>query len=137
MTAVAGCDTEIQINTGSGLVNLTGIDTIGLSDGKELYDITSFNQADKNRRRLAGLSDYTIELSGHLDSTGSDVAAAQKFIRTSKGTGVNIPFRILWDGTIGISSSALCSAFNIAAPIDGRVSISITLEGNSEITEIP
>jgi predicted secreted protein len=139
MAAIAGSDTTIQVNTGSGLVNLTGIDSITLNDGKELYDITQFNQADSNRRRLAGLDDFTIDLSGHLDDNGSgtDLAAAQKFIRTSKGTGVDIPIQILWDGTVGFSANVKCSAFNIDAPIDGRVGLSITLEGNSAITEIP
>lgn len=116
--------------SGSTGAKILGIDNSTYNKLCEILDITA--SGDTHRKRMAGLLDSSINISGNLyvgDTTGQDVlvAGASCYIGTyPSGTGV-----------AGTQIPAIVENIEVSSAVDGKQTFSASLLANGAPVELP
>lgn len=122
---LAGYNVVVSVATGASATYTAfdGISDLSISDSSDLLEITDFTDS-RLRRRIAGMRDISISLSGDVETT----AVAYTNARAVYEAGNPLVVRILPDGTNGLAFSMLISSFERSATVDGKVELSLSLE---------
>jgi len=122
---LAGYNVVVSVATGASATYTAfdGISDLTVSDSSDLLEITDFTDS-RLRRRIAGMRDISISLSGDVETT----AVAYTNARAVYEAGNPLIVRILPDGTNGLAFSMLISSFERSATVDGKVELSLSLE---------
>lgn len=110
---------------------LDGINSAQLKSTRDLLEATDFKDTSACRKRIAGLKDGTIEMSGDYEAAD----APQDLLRSSKESGADIYVWIKWDGTAGHKVACLVESFDIGGTFDGKVQFSCSLVFNGAVSE--
>src|SRR5579871_6195683 len=84
MAASAGYKAVLQLGP-STYTSVGNIKSADLQVGTDIYDITALG-GNGWKLKLAGLSDYTLKISGNFDLSDTEQAALQGFIITNPGS---------------------------------------------------
>src|SRR2546429_4015859 len=85
MTAQPGYIAILQI--GPTPTTITGIKTVTIKVGTDIIDITALADGQW-KKKMGGLSDYTLAFDGNCDMTDAEQAVLQAAIITNPGTSV-------------------------------------------------
>lgn len=126
--ALAGYGVEVSVATGASATYTAfdGISQFTVSDGSDLLEITDFTDS-RLRRRMAGMRDISISLSGDVEAGSVAYTSA----RAAYEAGNPLIVRILIQSTgatAGAAYSMLLSSFERSASVDGKVELSLSLE---------
>lgn len=134
MSANAAYNGAIDVDDGGGFDNVCGTDSIDPSFSVEQLETTEHCQTVGGRKRINGLLDATISISGYLDQ--SDAGQAALISAFLNKTSILVRWRP--DGTNGWEFNANVSQFDPTAAVDGRADVSFTLELNDGVlTSVP
>ena len=127
MAAIAAHTASISVaatdvNGGANL--LGGLKDFSAKDSATMLDITDFADTTGAKKKLAGLKDAAISLSGDY----SQADAPQALLRAVAGSTLYVT--ILPDGTNGFSYPCIVSDYEVKGSVDGLVEISVSLVGN-------
>ena len=111
-----------DVNGGANL--LGGLKDFSVKDSATMLEITDFADTSGAKKRLAGLKDVAISLSGDY----SQADAPQVLLRAVAGTTLYVT--VLPDGTNGYSYPMIVSDYEVKGSVDGLVEISISMVGN-------
>lgn len=108
-----------------------GIKSVGYAPTREMLDITDTKDTTGARKKLAGLKDGSVSLSGN--SEHADVV--QTLLRTSFDGGASIWANVVNNPTGGAAAKGyqvecLVESYNIEWQVDGTVDFSATLQFN-------
>lgn len=103
-----------------------GIRQVGFAPKRNLLDVTDFKDTEECMRRLAGLKDSTVTVSGDFEPAD----APQLLIRTSCDNGSDIWATFLPNGTAGYKVQMLVESYNVDSQKDGKAEFSATFQGN-------
>jgi len=134
MASVAAHGAAVSVATTdiNGGANLLGqLKEFTIKDSATILEITDFADTSGYKKRMAGLKDYSISLSGDF----SQADAPQVLLRAVAGTVLYVT--VLPDGTNGFSYAAIVESFETKGSIDGLVEISISMVGNGIRTAKP
>lgn len=122
---LAGYNVVVSVATGASATYTAfdGISDLSVSDSSDLLEITDFTDS-RLRRRIAGMRDISISLSGDVETA----SVAYTNARAVYEAGNPLIVRILPDGTNGLAFSMLISSFERSATVDGKVELSLSLE---------
>jgi predicted secreted protein len=125
MAENAGKDVIVGVSTDGGSpTTVDGMNSVSLGRPTDMHDITHFNEGV--RKRLAGLKDFTVQLSGNADYSDT----GQNLIRTQEASDGDCYIHIAWDGSTYYEGQGLVSDISESASPDGTVETSFTIEGN-------
>lgn len=131
--AVAAYNATISIATaatGAGAYDeFTGVLDFTIGDSSDILDKTAFSDG-RFRRKLVGLADISVSLSGDLDHS----ATAYRTLRAAYSAGNEVGVMIKYDGTNGVVYGMVVSQIERSASVDGKVEFSITLEHSGAST---
>jgi len=99
-----------------------GTKSVDLSDSTNMLDTTAFNDG-RLRRRLAGLRDESLSLSGQHEAV--DVGWLHVLDALLGGSEVFVQF--VYDGSNGFEFRCLVESVGISASVDGLVETTATL----------
>lgn len=123
--ALSGTGVIVSSATGSSATTystMDGILSFTVTDSRDLLDITDFASGTV-RDRLAGLRDFSIQLSGDLEATDAGLLKAEG----SFGAGTaSHTFRVLYDGTSGTAFVCMIESIEKSGSVDGKVEVSIS-----------
>lgn len=122
---IAGYNVVVSVATGASATYTAfdGVSDLSVSDSSDLLEITDFTDS-RLRRRIAGMRDISISLSGDVETA----SVAYTNARAVYEAGNPLIVRILPDGTNGLAFSMLISSFERSATVDGKVELSLSLE---------
>jgi predicted secreted protein len=129
--AIAGFRTHIAVATGQHaiFVEMDGAVNYNSQDFRDMLDITDF--ADDNiRRRVAGLRDVTLEISGHLELEDEALTRIRQAFRREQP----IYIRVLHDSSNGFMAPFLVEDMSADASVDDLATVSISLKTNGEFS---
>lgn len=109
-----------------------GVRTCTFNRPRDIIDITVFgpSAAVDYRKKLAGLQDGTIDMSGvYLPAD-----TGQAHLETQFGNGGALFLRMLYDGTSGDEVETLVESFNIDGDVTREVQFSTSLSRNGAVT---
>lgn len=130
--AEAGFEGNVRVSTDGGSGNpLNGCNSITVNRGRNLLDITDFEDSAVNR--LAGLKDSSVQLSGHYDAADT----AQAALETAFDAGTVIYIRHVWDGTKYIQVQGLVESHEVSATPSETVTFSVTVQAIAAWTTGP
>ncbi len=110
---------------------ITGINNADFGPLRELIEVTDFADTSGARKRLAGLKDLDLSLSGHYEvATGQDLLVAAWI------SGADVYMQFLPNGTAGFKSIFKIENFKVTAGVEGSVQVSFTCKGNGAITVV-
>ncbi len=126
--ALPGYNVEVSVATGASAVYTAfdGISDLTISDSSDLLEITDFTDS-RLRRRIAGMRDISISLSGDVE-TGSVAYTNARAVYEAGNPLVVRTIVTTSGGTSGMAFSMLISSFERSATVDGKVEISLSLE---------
>ncbi len=136
MAEVAGLTGVVYILTGtSAMANNTGAKVLGVDNSTwrqlcELLEITA--SGDTNRKRLAGVKDTAMSLSGNYypgDTTGQDELVP--------GDSVYIGVYPQGDAVAGYQMPAIVESFEITAAATGKQTFTASIQGNGAVVALP
>ena len=131
--AVAGHTAVFAVATGASATysSVDGISSVSLDDGTDMLDITDL--ADSNiRRRIAGLRDLSISLSGDVELADTGYG----MLRACYNAGSIVYARFLADGTNGVMIPCLVESRNIEGSVEDKVTVSIQLQSEGSISPV-
>jgi predicted secreted protein len=132
MTAQPGYIAIIQF--GPTPTTITGIKSVDIKIGTDILDITALADGAW-KKKIGGLSDYTLSLSGNLDMTDTEQAALQANIITNPGTSIAwlVAPKGLGTGLPKYTGTVLVKSEGIKIDVKSEQQISIDLEGTGAI----
>jgi hypothetical protein len=127
--ALAGYNTTVKL--GSNLI--AGINNVTFDAALDQLDTSAFNVGV--RSFIPGLSGATITVSGDYDPTDTNgqVALVNAWSNKTLLTTTTAP-EFLVNGTNGFSADAYVSAFNVGSAVEGKATVSFTLQLTGTIT---
>jgi len=127
--ALAGNATTIKLGTNL----IAGINSASFDAALDQLDITAFNEGE--RSYIAGLNGAQIPISGDYDPTDTNgqVALVNAWSNKTLLTGATAP-ELLFNGTAGFEADAYVASLTIASSVEGKATISITLQLTGTIT---
>lgn len=111
---------ETTISIGSNQLKLSR--DITVNQGGSEVDVTSRN-SDGVKQVVLGLKDLSINFQAIYDGSDSAITALQ--VSYNAGTPVSVT---LSDPTLDYKGSWVCTQFNVNEPIDGVVTVDVTLK---------
>lgn len=131
MSAAAGYKALVQFKN-TTYSTMTGTVSAEIQTTTDIYDITDLN-SNTFKKKLAGLNDYTLKLSGNFDLSDTDQAALQAAVITSPGA--TLTWQILPTGTSGSAyyGTALLKTIDIKIDLKSQIQVSWDIEGNGAI----
>lgn len=123
---------EVDPVGSSSWTEIDGVTSCSIGRNRDMLDITSFKDTSGARKRLAGLKDGTIQISGNLILAD----AGQTEIRARYNDGADLEFGFKWDGSSGTRQTVACKveSYEESATVDGLVEFSATLQFNDVIS---
>jgi len=117
--------------TPSGTDEVLGLNSVDFSPSMTVLDVTDFKDTTAAKKKLIGLSDGTIGLSGDLEMAD----APQILLRANCLSGADCYIQVQFNpgGSSGQKGySVLCKAknFKLGASVDGKNTFSLDLEFN-------
>lgn len=110
---------------------IPGKNSVSLSTSRETLDVTDFDDASGARKRILGLKDYGVSLSGHYrPGTNQDDIFNALVAGDFDGT---VYIRILWDGSSGVTIPCVIASVDISAELEGTVEISVEAESDGQL----
>lgn len=108
-----------------------GMNSVDFSPNIAMLDITDFKDTSAAKKKLAGLTDGTISISGDLD--GADTI--QILARTSFLSGADLYVQVHFNPSgasnqKGYSVICKCKGFKLSGAVDGKNQFSLDLEFN-------
>jgi predicted secreted protein len=131
--AIAGFNSLVSVATGvsATYVPVDGIKQFSVGDSTDMFDITDY--VDSNlRRRLAGLRDVNISLSGELETTNSGWVA----LKASYDAGAIVYVMVMSSATNGYTYAMLSDSFEVSAGVDKTVEVKCDLKHEGTVTPI-
>lgn len=125
MASLAGYNVTIKVgNSASPTDEVTGINNVSLSDGRNMLDVTTFEGNAGAMQRLAGLRDLSVTLSGFLNSDSEQV-----LLQTNHGAGTLTYVLVEFDGAGAPSLEIPClvESIDYSAAVDGTVDVTFNL----------
>lgn len=122
--ALNGC--AVTIKSGSNAI--AGINSIGFDTSADMLDITDFDSSCF-REFIAGLKSGTVSLSGDYEPTDTNgqVVLRDAWLNGTLLTGATvISFTV--DGTNGFSANAYVTSFSVNPTVEGKVTVSFSLQ---------
>lgn len=119
---------SVAITTSDNGTEVCGIKSIDFGQNAELLDVTSFCD-EQYRKRILGLRDATLSLSGDFNPTD----AGQAFIRANfdSGTDLFIAYYPVFTDTaatdFGFTAKFQVQDYNVTSAVDGLTEVSFTL----------
>ena len=115
----------------SGPDEVGGMNSVDFSPSVSILDITDFKDTSAAKKKLAGLTDGTISVSGDLDQTDT----IQNLIRSSWLSGADLYVQVHFNpsGTTnqkGYSVVTKVKSFKLSGAVDGKNAFSAELEFN-------
>ena len=110
---------------------VVGLREFSIKDSATVLDITDMADTTGYKKRMAGLKDYSVSLSGDF----SQADAPQALLRAVAGDTLYVS--ILPDGTNGFSYKCMVESFETKGSVDGLVEISVSLVGMGVKTAKP
>ncbi len=110
---------------------VAGLNSVDFGPSITMLDITDFKDTSGAKKKLAGLTDGTISLSGDLEMAD----APQQLLRSSALSGADLYVQVHFNPT-GSSNqkgySVVCKAkgFKLGGAVDGKNTFSVDLEFN-------
>lgn len=132
MTAQPGYLAIVQF--GVTPTTITGIKTCDIKIGTDIFDITALSDGQW-KKKLGGLSDYTLSIAGNLDMSDAEQAALQANIITNPGTSIAwvVGPKGTTTGLPKYSGTVLIKAENIKLDVKAEQQIQFDLEGSGAI----
>jgi len=123
--AAHGAAVSVATTDVNGGANLLGqLKEFTVKDSATVLDITDFADTSGYKKRMTGLRDVTISLSGDYSQADAPQALMRAVI------GATLYVTVLPDGTNGFSYPCIVESYETKASVDGLVEISISLLGN-------
>lgn len=98
MAELPGYDVNIQISDDDvTYIDLNCVETLSVPRDREVFQLNCMNNTTAFRRKLLGLKDGTVNISGPLDLAD----AGQNQLRARYDDGADCYIRIRWDGPSG------------------------------------
>ncbi len=119
---------DLVVKVKSKATAIDGISDASLSISGESIDITTL--ADMYKRRVQGLKDHSISMSGHMVFGDTD---GQDHLRAAAISGDSVEIQYLFDGSRGYGGNYLVS-FETSGASGGKQSASYSLEGTGPLT---
>lgn len=135
MAKLAGKAFRVKVSTVAGGAG-TYTAAIAINDGTINLSGTSVDVSEFGNtwtERLQALKDATYELKGFYNAADT---TGQVALRAALLADSEVWVQMLPDGTTGFKQQVLVSKFNIGAPINGGVSVDISLEGTGDVSLI-
>jgi len=131
--ALPGYNLVISVATGASTTYspVDGIKQISVSDSTDMLDITDFQDSNL-RRRLAGLRDLSVSLSGELETTDT----GWKNLKACYDAGAIAYVMIQTSATNGYTYAMLADSFEVSASVDGTVQLSASTKHEGTITPV-
>ena len=125
---------NVTITVGSSATptdEITDINNFSLGDGRDMLDVTAFENNAGARKRLAGLRDPSLSLSGFFNTD-----AEQALLRTSHGSGADVYVRIAYAGSGSpyFEAAFKVESVDVSGSVDGTADVSYSLACNGSIT---
>ena len=115
--------------------NLTQAD---LSINGDVYDITALGQGDAWKRKLGGLADYMLKLSGYTDFSDAQQMAIQAATITNPGAMVSWQIKPKGAATTTLfSGTAINKSEGLKFAVNKQDDISFDLDGSGPIVFTP
>lgn len=132
MTAQAGYIAIIQI--GATPTTITGIRSCDIKIGTDILEITALADGAW-KKKIGGLSDYTLSFSGNLDMSDTEQAAIQANIITNPGTTASWLIAPLGLGTgkAKYTGTFLVKGESIKLDVKSEQQVQFDLEGTGAI----
>ena|SRR2546427_4550970 len=132
MTAQPGYIAILQI--GSTPTTITGIKTVTIKVGTDIIDITALADGQW-KKKMGGLSDYTLAFDGNCDMTDAEQAVLQAAIITNPGTSVAylIAPLGLGSGKPKYTGTVLIKSESIKLDVKGEQTVGFDAEGTGPI----
>lgn len=106
----------------TGFTAIGGTKSVDLSDSTNMLDVTAFDDGSL-RRRLAGLRDESISLSGNHEAAN----AGWLRILDACLDGTDVFLQFVYDGSNGFEFQCLVESISISASVDGLVETTANL----------
>jgi len=119
---------KIKPKDSGSFTKINGVDNATLNRLAELLDVTQFG--DTHKKRIAGLKDSNISLSGNYDPSDTN---GQLLLNP----GDEIYLQYLYDGTNGKQILMMVEIFEQSSAADGKQTFSSTLQGQAAPTAVP
>ena len=116
------------VNIGGNNVNAA---SAAFRRGSELLDDTVMNTPTE-RSRLAGLRDWSVELSGPYDSGNT----AQAALISGEAAGTNVTMQYLPNGSAGWSGSGKVENFDLSGDVDGLETFTCTIRADGALSAV-
>lgn len=131
--AIAGFNSLVSVATGvsATYVPVDGIKQFSVGDSVDMLSIEDFSDSNL-RRRLAGLRDVTISISGELETTNSGWAMA----KASYDAGAIVYVMVQSSATNGYTYAMLADSFEVSAGVDKTVEVKVDLKHEGTVTPI-
>ena len=134
----AGFNAVVSVSTTSGgtYTKIAGLNDASLQRIRDLLDTTNFKDANDApvRKRIYGLKDRSLSLSGDLDLSDSN---GQVLLSDAIDDGTNVFIKYLPDGTNGWQVEFLVENFDMQSTPDGKNEFSCSLQATGDATAIP
>lgn len=133
--ALPGYSTAVSVATGLSetYAAFDGAMDFTIGDSADVLDKTDFADS-RLRRKLMGLRDITMSISGDLEPSDSGYMR----VRATYESGETLYVQILGDGTNGYKYAMVVESLERSATVDGKVAMSVSLqhEGSSAPTVV-
>jgi hypothetical protein len=134
--AIAGFNSLVTVATGASATytNADGIISCGFDDGRDMLDITDL--ADSSiRRRIAGLRDISMSLSGDLEA--ADTGQARLAACYAAGAIAYVQyFPSASATTIGVMVACLVESKKINSDVGDKVTVEYSLQSEGSIDPV-
>lgn len=125
---------NVLITVGSSATptdEVTDINNFSLGDGRNMLDVTAFENNAGARKRLAGLKDPSLTLSGFFNTD-----AEQALLRSSHSSGATVYVRIAYAGAGSPyhECAYLVESVDVSGGVDGTADVSYSLVCNGAPT---
>lgn len=133
---IAGTSTKVYV-TATNVAAVSSDEIAGIRQGsyapkRNMLDVSAFKDADAFMRRIAGLKDFSIPLSGDYEAGD----APQSLLRSSWDSGATAYVTLLWNGTAGVRLPVLIESFEISSSRDGKVEFTASCQCNGPVVTV-
>lgn len=131
MAATAGYNALFKLGP-TTYATVTGTKSVELQIGLDIYDVTDLN-SNTFKKKIAGLADYTLKLSGNFDLTDAQQTALQASTITTPGQ--TVTWKLFPTGTgSAYAGTAIIKQQGVKIDVKSEEQISWDLEGSGPVT---
>lgn len=135
--AVAAYNGSVRVRGGGAgsYAILAGVNDVSISLSRNLIDVSQIDGSSDFTKRLGGLKDFPITISGFFDATDT----AYGHLKANFVSGTQIDIQVYFDPTLGAGNtgfecaSCLVESMEFSASVDGAQEASFTIQSNATI----